>query len=152
MYTPATVCLSSHLPMPLLMWGPPPIFLVYASSYTVLVNALFEKESNTYFFFSFYFEVHFSILISQQRLPKHQKCGRLTRSFVALNPLGLGQSRGDNEASGSMLCKSETEINSFFPFLGRQDVPGLHIQGHLPPFIFPSSFSVAFTLFFLSVF
>ena len=111
--------------------------------YTVLVNALFEKESNTYFFFSFYFEVHFSILISQQRLPKHQKCGRLTRSFVALNPLGLGQSRGDNEASGSMLCKSETEINSFFPFLGRQDVPGLHIQGHLPPLIFPSSFSLS---------
>ena len=42
-----------------------------------------------------------------------------------------------------MLCKSETEINSFFPFLGRQDVPGLHIQGHLPPFIFPSSFSLS---------
>lgn len=96
------------------MWGPPPIFLVYAPQYTVLVNALFEKESNTYFFFSFYFEVHFSILISQQSLPKHQKCDRLTRSFVALNSLGLVQSRGDDEASSSMLCKSETEINFFF--------------------------------------
>ena len=106
------------------MWGPPPIFLVYARQYTVLVNALFEKESNTYFFFSFYFEVHFSILISQQSLPKHQKCDRLTRSFVALNSLGLVQSRGDDEASSSMLCKSETEINFFFfPFLDRQDVP-----------------------------
>lgn len=93
-----------------------------------------KKKATHIFFSSFYFEVHFSILISQQRLPKHQKCGRLTWSFVGLNSLGLGQSRGDDEASGSVLCKSETEINSFFPFLDRQDVPGLHIQGHLSPF------------------
>lgn len=95
------------------------------TQYTVLVNALFEKESNTYFFSSFLLEVHFSILISQQRLPNIKNAVDLTWSFVGLNSLGLGQSRGDDEASGSVLCKSENRNQFFFSLLDRQDVPGL---------------------------
>lgn len=43
------------------------------------------------------------------------------------------------------LCSVKVKQKSvlFFPILDRKDVPVLHIQGHLSPFIFPASFSLS---------